>query len=150
MARMHSRKKGKAGSKKPIVTRPQPWITYSPEEVEQLVIKIAKTGKSTSQIGMILRDSYGIPDIQKLAKKKVIQILKANQIAPKIPEELTNLIKKEIILIKHLDNNKQDKPSNRGLQLTGAKIRRLTKYYKRKKMLPSDWTYSRDQAKITV
>ncbi len=150
MARMHSRKKGKAGSKKPIVTKPQPWLTHSSEEIEQLIIKIVKTGKSTSQIGMILRDSYGIPDVHKLAGKKLNQILKLNKIAPKIPEELTNLIKKEIKLVKHLENNKQDRPSERGLQLTGSKIRRLTKYYKRKKMLPQDWTYSREQAKITV
>lgn len=147
---MHSRKKGRAGSKKPVVTKPQPWISYSPEEIEQLVVKISKTGKSIAQIGLILRDSYGIPDVHKLAGKKVGQILKAHKIEQKIPEELVNLIKKEITIIKHLETNKHDMPSRRGLSLTESKIKRLTKYYKRKKLLPNDWKYNREQAKITI
>lgn len=150
MARMYSRKKGKAGSKKPTVSKLQPWITYTPEEIEQLVVKIAKTGKSTSQIGIILRDSYGIPDVHKLAGKKIYQIKKEHKLENKIPEDLSTLIKKEIKIIKHLEKNKQDMPSRRGLLLTESKIKRLTKYYKREGILPSDWTYSREQAKITV
>ncbi len=147
---MHSRKRGRAGSKKPLVTKPQPWISYSPEEIEQLIVKISKTGKSIAQIGLILRDTYGIPDVHKLAGKKVGQILKAHKIEQKIPEDLVNLIKKEIMIIKHLENNKHDMPSRRGLSLTESKIKRLTKYYKRNKLLPADWTYNREQAKITI
>lgn len=150
MARMHSRKKGKAGSKKPSVKKPQPWISYNPEEIEQLVVKISKTGKTSAQIGTILRDSYGIPDVHKLAGKKVAQILKQHKIEQKIPEDLIFLIKKEISIIKHLENNKKDMPSRRGLLLTGSKIKRLTKYYKRKGVLPTDWVYNREQAKITI
>lgn len=150
MARMHSRKKGKAGSKKPSVKKPQPWISYATEEVEQLVVKIAKTGKTQAQIGIILRDSYGIPDINKITNKKIGAILKEHKIEPKLPEELTSLIKKEIKLLKHIEKNKKDMPSRRGLILTGSKIKRLTKYYKRKGRLPQDWVYSREQARITV
>ena len=150
MARMHSRKKGKAGSKKPIIAKPQPWLSYSKEEVEKLVLKVSKTGKTTSEIGIILRDSYGIPDVQKLTNKKVTQILEDNKISPKIPEDLANLIKKEIKIIKHLEKGKKDMPSHRGLLLTNSKIRRLTKYYKREGILPEDWKYSREQARLTV
>jgi len=150
MARMHSRKKGRAGSKKPLTTKPQPWITHTPEEIEQLVVKIAKTGKSLSQIGMILRDSYGIPDIHKLTGKKLGKILKEHKIEQKIPEELVNLIKKEIIIIKHLETNKHDMPTRRGLLLAESKIKRLTKYYKREGLLPQDWKYNKEQAKITI
>ena len=147
---MHSHKKGKSGSKKPSVKTPQPWVSYSQQEVEQLVLKIAKAEKTTSQIGIVLRDSYGIPDIKKITKKRITKMLKENKVAPKLPEDLTNLIKKEIKIIKHLESNKQDKPSRRGLLLTGSKIKRLTKYYKKKGVLPKDWEYSREQAKITV
>ena len=150
MARMHSRKKGKAGSKKPSAKKLQPWISYGPEEIEQLIVKISKTGKTTAQIGLILRDSYGIPDVHKLTGKKVAQILKAHKIEQKIPEDLTSLIRKEITIIKHLESNKHDMPSRRGLQLTESKIKRLTKYYKRNGVLPADWKYSREQAKITI
>ena len=150
MARMHSRKKGKAGSKRPLVTKPQPWISYSPEEIEQLVVKTAKTGKTSAQIGLVLRDSYGIPNSRKISNKKVNKILKEHKLEQKIPEDLTALIKKEVIIIKHLENNKHDMPSRHGLLLTESKIRRLTKYYKRTGILPQDWAYSRAQAKITI
>src|SRR3989338_3061332 len=100
MARMHSRKKGKAGSKKPSKEKTQPWISYSAHEVEQLVVKLAKTGSSASKVGMILRDNYGIPDVQKLTGKKIVQILKEAKVASELPEDLTALIKKQILLIK--------------------------------------------------
>ena len=150
MARMHGGSKGKSGSKKPSIQKPQPWISYSTQEIEQLIVKIAKTGKTPSQIGSILRDNYGIPNVKKIANKKIAKILKEHKLSPKIPEDLTNLIKKEIQIIKHLEKNKKDMPSRRGLLLTGSKIKRLTKYYKRKGILPGDWTYSREQAKITI
>ncbi len=150
MAKMHSRKRGRSGSKKPVVDKPQPWLKYSASEIEQLVSKIGKTGKSTSQIGIALRDSYGIPDVHKLTSKKITKILKEHKIEPKLPEDISDLIKKEIQIIKHLEKNKKDMPSRRGLMLTKSKIKRLTKYYKRKKVLPQDWTYSTDQAKVNV
>lgn len=147
---MYSRKKGKAGSKKPLVKSPQSWLNYSKEEVEQLVIKFGKAGKSTSEIGITLRDNYGIPDVYKLTSKRVKTILNENKIEHKIPEDLSNLIKKEITILKHLEIGKKDMPSHRGLLLTNSKIKRLVKYYKRKGILPADWKYSRDQAKLTI
>ncbi len=150
MARMHSRKKGKSGSKKPITKKPQPWLTYTTSEIEQLIVKLTKSGKSTSQIGMILRDSYGIPSVQKITNKKVKKILKEHKLEPKLPEDLVNLIRKEIKIIKHLEQNKHDMPARRGLLLTDSKIKRLAKYYKKKNILPKDWVYNREQAKITI
>jgi small subunit ribosomal protein S15 len=150
MARMHSGKRGKAGSKKPLVDKPQKWISYSPEEVEQLVVKISKTGKTSAQVGLVLRDTYGIPDVRKITSKKVMKILKENKIEVKVPEPLQFLIKKEVSILKHLEKNKHDMPTKRGLILTESKIRRLMKYYKRKGLLPQDWQHSRDQAKITI
>ena len=38
MAKMHSRKKGKAGSKKPATQAK--WVTYKGKEVERLIIKL--------------------------------------------------------------------------------------------------------------
>ena len=70
MARMHSRKKGKSGSKKP-VNKTYTWMSYKPKEIELLVLKLAKEGKSASEAGIILRDTYGIPDIKSITKKSV-------------------------------------------------------------------------------
>src|SRR3989344_347973 len=62
MAKMHSRARGKSGSKKPVSSQSKSWVSYSASEVEQLVVKLSKSGKSTAQVGLVLRDSYGIPD----------------------------------------------------------------------------------------
>ncbi len=150
MAKMHSRKRGTSGSKRPAKSKEQKWVSYSPTEVEQLVVKLAKAGKSTSMVGMILRDSYGIPDVPKITKKKILKILAEHKLAPELPEDLIALIKKQITLLKHLKLNKKDMPVRRGLMLTESKIRRLTKYYKRTKILPQDWTYSAEKAKLIV
>ncbi len=148
MARMHSRKKGQAGSKRPSKEKTQSWLTYSAQEVEQLVLKLGKAGNSSSKVGILLRDAYGIPDVVKVTGKKIMQILKEGKQAPELPEDLIQLIKKQTLLIKHIEKNKTDMASRRGLLLTESKIRRLTKYYQRKKVLPKGWTYSAEQAKL--
>ncbi len=150
MARMHSRKKGKAGSKRPSKDKTQPWVSYSDKEVEQLVLKLAKGGNAPSKVGILLRDNYGVPDVEKVTGKKVVQILKEAKQAPELPEDLTSLIRKQTLLIKHIEVNKKDMASRRGLMLTESKIRRLTKYYQRKKVLPQGWKYSAEQAKLII
>jgi len=150
MARRYSGKKGKAGSKKPTEDSPKPWLTYTKEEVEQLITKLAKSGNSTAKIGSALRDSYGIPDVKKHTGKTVLKIMKENKLSPKLPEDLTNLIKRQLAILKHLESNKQDKPASRGLTLTESKIRRLSKYYKRKGVLPKDWQYNKENIKISI
>ena len=147
---MHSRKKGKSGSKKPVERKKQSWVSYSKEETEKLVVKLANEGKSQSQIGLILRDRYGIPDVRTLTNKKIKQILKENKLVSKIPEDLTDLIKRELDLIKHLEANKKDKTAGRGLILTESKIKRLVKYYKSKNILPKNWIYNRESAKLLI
>ena len=101
MARMHSRKKGKSGSKKPIKKSVPVWSRYKSNEVELLITKLAKEEKSGSQIGMILRDSYGIPDIKSVTKKKIGRILKEKDLVKDIPEDLMALIKKVFLIRKY-------------------------------------------------
>ena len=150
MARMYSRKKGKSSSKKPLVKTKQSWLRYRPKETEMLVVKMAKEGKTASMIGLVLRDSYGIPDVKTITEKSITQILKEKKLAPKIPEDLMALIKKSIAIRKHREENKQDMTSLRGLQLTESKIKRLVKYYKKTKKLPVDWKYDRRKVSLFV
>ncbi len=147
---MHSRKKGQSGSTKPVVKGKTSWLGYKPKEVEKLVLKLAKSDNTTSQIGIILRDTYGIPDVKAVTKKKITQILVENKLKPKLPEDFTALIKKHIQLMKHLESNKQDQTGKRGLLLTESKIKRLTKYYKKTGVLPKDWRYDKSKAKLLV
>lgn len=148
MARIYSRKKGKSGSKRPIKRVKPSWVAHDAKVVEQLVVKLAKAGKTAAEIGLILRDSYGIPDVKAITKKRIMQILKENKLTPNIPYELKALIRKDIAIMKHLETNKHDMTARRGLILTESKIKRLSKYYIIKKILPVSWVYNRSKAKV--
>jgi len=150
MARMHSGKKGKAGSKKPAVKRKPTWLRYSNKEVESLIVKLAKAGNNSSQIGLILRDSYGIPDVKVITNKRICQILEENKVQTKLPEDLIALIKKDIDIMKHLETNKKDMTAKRGQLLTESKINRLVKYYKNVGRLDASWKYERKDAKLLI
>ncbi len=147
---MHSRKKGNAGSKKPLKKAAPAWVRYQAKEVELLVAKVAKEGKTTSQIGLVLRDSYGVPDIRKATGKKVTAIMKEKSIQPQIPEDLMALIKKNVKIMKHREEGKHDMSALRGFELTDAKIRRLVKYYKRESVLPQNWSYDPEKIKLII
>ena len=150
MARMHSRVKGKSGSTKPIKKSIPSWVRYKPKEVEMLIIKLAKENNSPSKIGVLLRDEYGIPDSKMVTKKKITSLLKEKELLGQIPEDLLALIRKSIMVRKHLEENRQDKPAKRGLQLTESKINRLVKYYKKSKRLPKDWKYDPSKARLYI
>ncbi len=149
MARMYSRKRGKSGSKKPS-QRIAPWVKYRPEEIEEIIIRLGKKGHGSSKIGLILRDQYGIPSTKTVIKNKITKIMKANNLYPEFPEEMMNLIKKAVDLRAHLNKNKRDPISKRGLELVESKIRRFAKYYKRKGLIPAEWKYDPEKVKLMV
>lgn len=147
MARIYSRGKGKAGSTKPSKTSKHTWITYGPKEIEMLIVKLAKE-KTPSQIGLFLRDSYGIPDVKAVIGKSVTEVLKEKNVLPEVPEDLMALMRTTVKIRKHLEDNKHDMTAKRGLIIAESKIKRLVKYYKREKRLPVDWKY--DPAKVRL
>ena len=73
-----------------------------------------------------------------------------HKLSQKLPEDLTNLIKRQLLILKHLEINKQDQVAKRGLLLTESKIRRLSKYYKNTGILPVDWQYTKENIKLTI
>lgn len=148
MARMHARRKGKSGSTHPIRKKHPEWSSLNPREIEARIIELGKSEKSTSEIGMILRDQYAIPDVKIATGKRILQILENNNIKSDIPEDLRNLIRTALTLRKHLGTNKKDLKNKRNLHLTESKIRRLTKYYHAEHRLPKGWKYSPAQAKL--
>ncbi|MCS7125389.1 MAG: 30S ribosomal protein S15 [Aigarchaeota archaeon] len=139
MARMHARRRGRSGSKRPISRLPPSWLKITPEEVEALIVKYAKEGYPPSLIGVILRDRHGVPLVKQLTGKTIKKILEENNVKPQIPEDLMNLLERARKMRIHLERNKSDKYNRHRLQLVEAKIHRLVKYYKRIGELPSDW-----------
>ena len=145
---MHSRKRGNAGSKRPIKKSNPSWMSYKPKEVEMIITKLAKEGNSSSKIGIILRDTYGIPDIKHLLGKNLTKLLEEKKLTSKLPEDLMDLIKKSIRLRKHLEANHKDESVKRGLILTDSKIKRLVKYYKTTGKLSETWKYEPDRIRM--
>jgi small subunit ribosomal protein S15 len=150
MARMYSRARGKAGSKKPAGKTSYSWLTYKPKEVEMLIVKFAKEGKSPSQIGLVLRDTYGIPDVRSILKKKITGILKEKNLLKELPEDLLALIKKDVKIIKHIEANKLDMTAKQGKLITESKIGKLIKYYKTTGRIPESWKYDPEKAGMFV
>jgi small subunit ribosomal protein S15 len=148
MARMHARRKGKSGSTRIVREKHPEWSSLNPREVESRVIELAKAGKSTSEIGIILRDQYAVPDVTVSTGKKITKILENNNIQSELPEDMLNLIRTALKLRKHLETNNKDLKNKRNLQLTESKVRRVAKYYKTEKRLPADWKYNPTQAKL--
>ena len=143
MARLYARKRGKAGSKRLYRDNPPEWVQLSPEEIESLIVELAKKGYSSAMIGIILRDQYGIPNVRQILGKKILKVLEEHGLKPPIPEDLDNLIRKVIRLRKHLSTHRKDYHNKRALRLTESKIKRLVKYYKRVGKLPQDWNFQK-------
>ncbi len=120
------------------------------EEVEKVAVELRGKGLSSSQIGIVLRDTYGVPDIKLLTKTSMTDVLRSHSVAPGLPEDLYNLITKALNLRDHLEDHKKDLHNKRALQLTEAKIRRLVKYYKSTDVLPQDWTYRLDTVEMLI
>ncbi|MBS7659232.1 MAG: 30S ribosomal protein S15 [Candidatus Bathyarchaeia archaeon] len=146
---MPKKEKGKSHSTRPISKRPPSWCKYQPEEVEALVIKLAREGHPPSRIGTILRDQYGIPLVKPITGKSITKILEEAGLKPLIPEDLENLIRKATRLLTHLEKHRKDLHNKRALQLVEAKIHRLSEYYKQKGVLPPEWKYEPKVASIT-
>ena len=141
MARIHARVKGKSGSKRP-VTVDLSFVKIKKQDVEVKIIELAKADVMPSEIGIILRDTYGVPSVKAYLGKSVTQILSEKSLLTEIPEDLASLVDKAKKLQKHLSQNKKDIHNKRGLILIESKIRRLVKYYKGKNRIPANWSYN--------
>ncbi|MBX5321234.1 MAG: 30S ribosomal protein S15 [Candidatus Bathyarchaeota archaeon] len=146
---MPKQEKGKSHSTRPVSKRPPNWCKYQPEEVEALVIKLAREGHPPSRIGTILRDQYAIPLVKPLTGKTITQILREADLAPSIPEDLGNLLREAARLSTHFEKHRRDLHNKRALQLVEAKIHKLARYYKREGVLPPNWKYEPKIASIT-
>jgi len=126
------------------------WVEFSEAEIAEAVKKLANEGVSKSEIGMILRDQYGIPNVKDVTGKTLTEMLEAQGFKEEIPEDLMNLIRKSVSLKEHMGSNSKDFTAKRGFQLTVSKIRRLVTYYKKKGVLSKEWRYTEEKAALLV
>ncbi len=144
------KEKGESHSTRPAAPVQPKWLQFSPEEVELLIVELARKGYPPSMIGIILRDQYGIPLAKAVLNAKVCQVLKKYGIELSVPEDLYNLMRRAVNLRKHLEAHPKDYHSERGLIEIESKIHRLVKYYKSVGKLPPDWKYDPATAEILV
>ncbi|MDD1672856.1 MAG: 30S ribosomal protein S15, partial [Methanomicrobiales archaeon] len=126
------------------------WSVTDPKEIEKMILDLKKQGKTMSEIGLILRDKHGVPDVKLATGKRIGRILEGAGVESRIPEDLQNLIRKALGMRKHLTENKNDLHNKRQLQLTESKVRRLVKYYVTVGKLPADWEYKPETAEILL
>ena len=147
---MYSSRKGKSGSSKPFMKEASSWSNTDAKDVESLVVKYAKEGMTTSQIGIVLRDKHAVPNARLVLGKRIGAVLAENDLGGSYPEDLMNLMRQAVAIIDHLTTNNRDIHNKRSLELTEAKIRRLGNYYKAEGKLSADWKYKRDQLRLIV
>ncbi|MEM4080176.1 MAG: 30S ribosomal protein S15, partial [Metallosphaera sp.] len=82
--------------------------------------------------------------------KKVVQFLEERKLAPQIPEDLFNLIRRAVNVRRHLNEYPADKTAKKGLEEIESKIRRLSYYYKSINKLPHNWFYDPAKAELLV
>ena len=141
MGRLHTHNHGKSHSIRPIDPKKPDWVKQTNEEIEGLIIKYAKEGMTTSQIGIKLRDQHAIPLVKPIINKGIKEVLLENKLNPEIPEDLNNIVMKAVNLQKHLKENRSDNRNTRALELVEAKVHRLSTHYKKTGEIDQKWKY---------
>eukprot|EP00948_MAST-09A_sp_MAST-9A-sp1_P000601 g601.t1 len=162
MGRMQACKsKGISKSAKPYKRSPPQWAMKDHKNedgtttdiqtyVVNEIVRLAKKGLKPSQIGVLLRDEKGIPQVKSITGSKILRILKLKGMSPDVPEDLYCLIKKAVNVRKHLQSNRSDKSAKFRLILIESKIHRLARYYRRARALPPSWRYESASAAAIV
>ncbi|NCO84932.1 MAG: 30S ribosomal protein S15 [Candidatus Huberarchaeum crystalense] len=151
MARQHTRKKGQSRSLRPMIAK-NTNFNISKNVVEKAIGTQAKQGKSSSEIGASLRDSYGVPDAKKALGRGIVLYLKEKDLIKKdeFPEDLKNLMTKAIALHTHLQTNKHDAHNRNNFLRIKSKIKRLIKYYQHKNYMLDKWRFTIENAKLII
>jgi small subunit ribosomal protein S15 len=133
--------RGRSLSSRPVSKRPPQWVQYQPDEIKALIINLAREGRSQSEIGNLLRDEHGVPLVKPIVTYGIRKVLKEAGLSSNIPEDLYNLMVRATRMKRHMERNPKDSGNKRGLQITESMIYRVTKYYKKRGVLPRDWNY---------
>jgi len=150
VSRIHSGRKGRAGSHRPYPLQKPSWVTATTEEVVAQATQMVKAGRSPAQVGQVLRDSYGVPSVRAVTGQRLGAILAAHGQTAEIPDDLQALLKRVVHLQRHLATHPNDLSNRRGLSLMESRIRRLARYYRQQGRIPEGWRYSAAGAALQV
>ncbi len=148
MARLHSRKKGKSGTKRAKGATVPEWVSVDKAELREAIVKMAKEGVPPAKIALQLRDQQGIANLRGFLGMSLLAFLQKEKAAPEYPEDLLALIRKAARMRTHLKTSKKDVHNTVKLGHVESKINRLVKYYSSKGRLPKGWRYDQGQAAL--
>jgi len=103
------------------------WLKTSEEELKKIIAELAEKYQP-AQIGLILRDQYGIPTTRIFGKKLAFYLKEIGKYNEKI--ELENITKKLERMDEHLKNNKQDKRTKHKIQKAKSRVEIKKKYFR--------------------
>ena len=103
------------------------WLKLKEPELKKIIAELAEK-HSPSQIGMILRDQYGVPST-KLYGKKLKQYLKEAGIERN--EDLEAVEKKFNKIKEHLKTNITDRKAKHKMQKAQSRLNKLRRYFKK-------------------
>lgn len=101
------------------------WIKMTEPELKKVILELSEK-YAPSQIGIILRDQYGIPTT-KIFGKKLKAYLK--ELGIERNEDLENAEKKVDRMKEHLKNNITDRRAKHRLQKAQSRLNITKKYY---------------------
>ncbi len=98
------------------------WVKLKQDDVEKIVLDLAKKGIPPEKIGLILRDQHGIPKARLLGKK-IGQILRENNIA--VNSEQKN-VENQIERLKiHFAKHKHDYIAQRTIVKRASSVKKM-------------------------
>ena len=147
---MYGRGKGISKSSIPYKKKAPRWLSVGSADLVKQMEQLAKKGYKPSQIGVILRDNYAVPQSRLITGAKILRLLKKKGLAPQIPEDLYHLMRRAVSIRNHIDKYKSVRDSKFRLILVESKIHRLVRYYKLTKQLPATWRYDYQTALALV
>ena len=101
------------------------WLKLSEEELKKIIVDLSAKYQP-AQIGLVLRDQYGVPTT-KVYGKKLSEYLK--ELGKYTNAELENAKKKFENIKEHMETNKQDKRTKHKLQKAQSHLNAMNKYY---------------------
>ncbi len=153
MAKMHSKKRGKSKSRKPVREEGAPAsgaCKLSRDEIAELAAGYARQGMSQAMIGERLKEEHNVQYIKEATGSRLAKLLSEKGIKPGIPGDMLALMTKAVRVRRHLAANRQDVYSRVRLIRIESKLLRLSRYYRAKGVLPEAWRYDPQQAELIV
>jgi small subunit ribosomal protein S15 len=147
---MHTKKKGKSSSRKLRMEEAEAKSGLGKEEIEKLIVSYAKSGMPAELIGETLKKKHNVLYIRKETGKRLMQIIKENNLESSLPPDMLQLVKKAVNIREHLSSNKSDVHNRIRLGRIESKIWRLVRYYKKEGVLSRDWKYDPSTAELII